>query len=220
MTVGPIISLSLPKSGTTTLARALRHAKLRVADWRIKPGQTDNEALHKQLVAPLLYEDYYNSGDPLARLGEFDAITEASAINGEVCYWPQTDAGLLNAIELHHPRAKFVLSMRPPDKVAASMMGWNTLGSRRLPGNNVPGLPRPFGSSEAQIAHWVAGHYIFCARMFKGASNFLAYDLEDPDASKKISDFLELPLPWWGHANKNHASKAHNIATTPTDKAS
>ena len=37
-----VINLGLPKSGTTTLARALRKAGLHVADHRIKPVQTDD----------------------------------------------------------------------------------------------------------------------------------------------------------------------------------
>ena len=81
----PIISLSLPKSGTTTLADALREAGLKVADWRIRRHETDTLAIQDQLVAQLMYEDYFDSGDPLARLGEFDAITEMNAVNKNVC---------------------------------------------------------------------------------------------------------------------------------------
>lgn len=89
------------------------------------------------------------------------------------------------------------------------MMGWNTLGKRRLPENDVPGLPRPFGTSEAHLARWVESHYAFCQRFFRGSPNFLAYSLEDPGAQAKIGDFLGRPLPWWGQANKNPASRSH-----------
>jgi hypothetical protein len=200
---GPVISLSLPKSGTTTLARALQAAGLRVADWRIRPRQTEDPDLRRRLVAPILYEDYFTHGDPLRRLSDFDAVTEMSAVNRDMSFWPQCDAGLIAAIEAHHPGVRFVLSLRAPEAVAQSMLGWNNLGTRRLPGNDIPGLPRPYGRTAAELARWVAGHHAFCTRLFDGRDNFLTYRLEDPDAPRRIGDFLGLELPWWGTANAN-----------------
>ena len=203
MTDFPIISLSLPKSGTTTLAHALRHAGLKVADWKIRRGQTKDENLQGQLLAPILYEDYFETGDPLRRLGAFQAFTEMNAINNTMSFWPQTDSGLITAIERHHPKAKFLLSVREPHRVAQSMLGWNSLGRRRLPENDVPGLPRPFGTDVHHLTRWIESHYAFCARCFRGTPNFLAYRLEDPQAREKISVFLGLDLPWWGRVNAN-----------------
>lgn len=197
----PIISLSLPKSGTTTLAHALRQAGLSVADWRIRRHETETVALQGQLIATLMYEDYFDSGDPLARLGEFHAITEMNAVNKALSLWPQTDSGILAAIQEHHPDVRFVLSMRDPEKVAQSMMSWNNLGKKRLPGADVPGLPRPYGSDISDLVRWIKGHYAFCETVFRGNPNFLAYDLEDPDVQSKIGHFLHLELPWWGKQN-------------------
>ncbi|MDF1727370.1 MAG: sulfotransferase family protein [Sulfitobacter sp.] len=208
MLEGPVISLSLPKSGTTTLAHALRHAGLKVADWRIRPAQTEDVNLQGKHVGPLIYEDYFNHGDPLRRLHEFDAVTEMNVINNSMSLWPQCDAGLLMAIERHHPKVKFLLSVREPGKVATSMKGWNSLGSRRLPQNDVPGLPRPYGEEVRHLTRWIESHYAFCIRAFRGQPNFLAYRLEDPDARQKISAFLEIDLPWWGQANANPAATA------------
>ena len=202
MTDFPIISLSLPKSGTTTLAHALRHAGLKVADWKIRRGQTKDENLQGQLLAPILYEDYFETGDPLRRLGAFQAFTEMNAINNTMSFWPQTDSGLITAIERHHPKAKFLLSVREPHRVAQSMLGWNSLGRRRLPENDVPGLPR-FGTDVRHLTRWIESHYAFCARCFRGTPNFLAYRLEDPQAREKISVFLGLDLPWRGRVNAN-----------------
>lgn len=196
-----IISLSLPKSGTTTLAKALRAAGLQVADWRIRRHETTNSALHDQLVAELMYQDYFDSGDPLARLGQFHAITEMNAVNKTLSLWPQMDFGLLNAIATHHPGARFILSERDPAKAARSIMNWNNLGKQRLPRNDVPGLPRPFGGREADLVRWIEGHYAFCRRVFKGADNFLAFNIEAPDVQAQISRFVGLELPWWGEAN-------------------
>ncbi|MGC1505665.1 MAG: hypothetical protein WA782_16170 [Sulfitobacter sp.] len=203
MIPNPIISLSLPKSGTTTLAIALRHAGLNVIDWRIRDTQTFREDLKDQLIAPLMYEDYFDSGDPFARFDEFHAITEMSAINRKMSMWPQTDSGMLEAILKHHPGARFLLSLREPEAVANSIMGWNNLGRARLPRNDVPGLPRPYGGNVKNLTQWVNGHYDFCARFFRGSSNFLAYELEEENVHHKISRFLSLELPWWGKANVN-----------------
>lgn len=200
-TRGPIISLSLPKSGTTTLAVALRHAGLKVADWRIRRHETETVALHDQLIGPLMYEDYFRSGDPLARLGEFDAITEMNAVNKNLSVWPQMDSGILAAIQEHYPQVRFLLSRRDPERVANSIMNWNNLGKERLPRADVPGLPRPFGGEVSDLVRWVKGHYAFCETVFRDNPNFLAYELEAPDVRDRISDFLGLPLPWWGAAN-------------------
>ena len=201
MTGPRIINLGLPKTGTTTLTDALRHAGLKVADWRIRKGQSALPDITGEHVGRIIYADYFASGDPLARLQEFDAINEMSAVRHDRSLWPQTDWGLLSAIQQHHPDIKFLLSHRDPAKTANSMMRWNNLGRRRLPQADVPGLPRGFGRSEAELAKWVEGHFTFCRRVFAGCANFLEFDIEDPGARDKIAAHLGIDLPWWGQSN-------------------
>lgn len=201
MTGPRIINLGLPKTGTTTLTDALRRAGLKVADWRIRKGQSCLPDITGEHVGRIIYADYFASGDPLARLQEFDAINEMSAVRHDRSLWPQTDWGLLSAIQQHHPDIKFLLSHRDPAKTANSMMRWNNLGRRRLPQADVPGLPRGFGRSEAELAKWVEGHFTFCRRVFAGCANFLEFDIEDPGARDKIAAYLGIDLPWWGQSN-------------------
>ena len=196
-----VINLGLPKTGTTTLTDALRRAGLKVADWRIRKGQSCLPDITGEHVGRIIYADYFASGDPLARLQEFDAINEMSAVRHDRSLWPQTDWGLLSAIQQHHPDIKFLLSHRDPAKTANSMMRWNNLGRRRLPQADVPGLPRGFGRSEAELAKWVEGHFTFCRRVFAGCANFLEFDIEDPGARDKIAAYLGIDLPWWGQSN-------------------
>jgi hypothetical protein len=59
-----LVNLGLPKTGTTTLARALKITGFRVADHRIRPRQTESETLKNAFVADLLYQGYFQSGDP------------------------------------------------------------------------------------------------------------------------------------------------------------
>lgn len=199
---GPrIINLGLPKTGTTTLTKALRRAGLRVADWRIRDGQSTRDEIIGEHLGRLIYADYFDSGDPLARLKEFDVINEMNAVRNDRSFWPQTDYGLISAIQARYPGVKFLLSHRDPMKTADSMMRWNNLGRRRLPQADVPGLPRGYGQSEAELARWIAGHYAFCRRIFAGCDNFLEFDIEDPGARDSISAYLGLDLPWWGRSN-------------------
>ncbi|MDD9721352.1 sulfotransferase family protein [Sulfitobacter sp. PR48] len=196
-----VVNLALPKTGTTTLTDALRQAGLTVADWKIRPGQSSRSDIPRQHLGKVIYEDYFASGDPLARLDEFDVINEMSAVRQDRSLWPQTDWGLISAIAAHHPGVRFILTTRDPAKAANSMMRWNNLGKRRLPQADIPGLPRGFGSTEAELARWMAGHYAFCRRVFAGAGNFMEYDIEDADAPEKIGSYLGLDLPWWGQSN-------------------
>ncbi|GGE46050.1 sulfotransferase family protein [Actibacterium pelagium] len=198
-----VINLGLPKSGTTTLAEALRQAGLLVADWRIRKGEGSKARLQSHFVGKLMYKAYFNTGNPLARLGDFDAFTEISVVRDGLCLWPQTDLGLITAIEEFHPGVKFLLSYRDSVALSDSMERWSDLGSDRLPDNPIPGLPVGFGHRHPHRLRWIEGHYEFCRRVFAGRDNFLEYDIEDPEAPTKIGAFLGRDLPWWGVENFN-----------------
>ncbi len=209
---GPrIINLGLPKTGTTTLTDALGHAGLRVADWKIRRGQSERKDIIGEHIGKIIYSDYFDSGDPLARLDEFDMVNEMSAVRHDRSLWPQTDWGVLSAMMDHHPDIKFLMNVRDPAKTANSMMRWNNLGKRRLPMADIPGLPRGFGSSEADLARWLEGHYRFCRRVFQGCDNFLEYDIEDAEAQGKIGSYLGLELPWWGQSNIGAQADAEQV---------
>ena len=198
-----VINLGLPKSGTTTLGAALSAAGMRVADWKIRAGQSKTT---RGFVGRLMYDGYYTTGDPLHHLHEFNAFTEIEIVReGKNC-WPQTDWALLAAIRAKYPGAKFILSYRDPAKHAGSMRRWSNLGKTRLPDNAVPGLPAGFGAKQGELERWIAGHAAFCRQVFRGADDFLEYDVEDTGARDRIAAFLGLDLPWWGkaNANKNH----------------
>lgn len=195
-----VINLGFPKSGTTTLGEALKHAGMRVADWKIRPGQSDTM---RGFVGKLMYQGYFDHGDPLHFLHDFNAFTEIEVLREGKNLWPQTDWALLATIRALYPGARFILSHRDPVKHADSMRRWSNLGTRRLPMNAVPGLPEGFGRKPGELERWIEGHVAFCRRVFDGAHDFLDYDIEDPDAQAKISGFLGIELPWWGKANQN-----------------
>ncbi|MGD9866083.1 MAG: sulfotransferase [Pseudodonghicola sp.] len=213
-----IINLGLPKSGTTTLGVALGKAGLRVADWRIRKGQTEDRRILFGFVGDHLYRGYYETGDPLALLDDFDAVTEMSVASHGQSLWPQMDWGLLAAIRQHHPNTKFLLSHRDPAALVKSMLGWSNLGKSRLPQQNIPGLPAGYGATPEQLTRWIEGHYAFCRRVFRDDPDFLEYDLTDPEAPTRIGAFLGIDLPWWGRANAKDrdAEEAETEAMTRT----
>ena len=198
-----VINLGLPKSGTTTLGEALARAGLKVADWRIRKGQSSNDELARRFVGKLMYEGYFEDGDPLARMSGFDAFTEIDIVRNGLNLWPQTDWGLLQAIKDHHPKAKFILTHRDSVLLSDSMGRWSNLGSFRLPNSAIPGMPEGYGSTDQDRIRWIEGHYSFCRRVFDGDPNFLEYDIKDDSAKDKIAGFLGIDLPWWGKANEN-----------------
>lgn len=198
-----VINLGLPKSGTTTLGQALKHAGLKVADWRIRRGQSKDDQLARAFVGRQMYKAYFETGDPLSTMSEFDAFTEIDVVREGLNLWPQCDWGLLAAIRAHHPGAKFILTHRDPVKLSDSMGRWSNLGRTRLPNNAIPGLPEGFGKTDAERIRWIEGHFAFCRQVFAGADDFIEYDIEDDSARDRLSEFLGLELPWWGVANVN-----------------
>lgn len=203
-----VVNLGLPKTGTTTLARALRRAGCHVADHRIRPKQSKDNALQGAYVADLLYRGYFETGDPGAHLTGFDAITEMSALREGRSVWPQMDYGLIMAIRAHHPGVKFLASNRDAFAMSQSMLAWSDLGTARLPAASVPGLPEGYGETSGERMQWIEAHYAHLRAIFRDADDYLEYDVADPAARDLISGFLEFPVNWWGRTNVNKLTEA------------
>ncbi|WP_146589038.1 sulfotransferase family protein [Puniceibacterium confluentis] len=198
-----VINLGLPKSGTTTLGVALQRAGLAVADFKIRRGCAHAPDLAGSFVARHLYDGYFQNGDPLARLGSFQALSEISVLNGSLCLWPQADFGLITALRHRHPSLKFLASRRDARAVSSSMLRWSDLGTDRLPQGQIPGLPRGYGGTTLERITWIEAHHAFLRMVFEGDPAFLEYDTADPQAPAQIGAHLGLHLPWWGKANEN-----------------
>tara|TARA_R110000765_G_scaffold10984_5_gene34102 strand:+ start:12922 stop:13548 length:627 start_codon:yes stop_codon:yes gene_type:complete len=203
-----VVNLGLPKTGTTTLARALKMAGFKVADHRVRPKQTTVKSLHNQYVAELLYRGYFETGDPGAHLDPFECVSEISLLREGKSLWPQMDFGLIEAIRSHHPGVKFLASNRDPFQLSQSMLAWSDLGVARLPQAAIPGLPEGYGETTKQREQWISAHYAHLRAIFAGRDDFLEYDVADADARDRISTFLGVPLPWWGRVNSNSNKKA------------
>lgn len=202
-----VINLGLPKSGTTTLARALRRAGLPTADFRLPQDGEACAASQQAYVGALLYRGYFQTGDPLAFLQDFEALSEISVQRSGQSFWPQTDPALIRTIRTLHPQVKFVASWRDPLALSDSMLRWSNLGTHRLPAGAVPGLPEGFGATTAERVRWIKGHYQTLEDLFSGSGQLLRYDTKAPNAAERLSAYLGIDLPWWGHANANGSAE-------------
>ncbi len=203
-----VVNLGLPKTGTTSLARALKIAGYRVADHRIRPRQTDTEALKDAFVADLLYQGYFQAGDPAELFEDFTALTELSCLRQGKSLWPQMDFAMIDAIRKHHPDVKFLASRRDSWDVSQSMLAWSDLGTDRLPASDVPGLPEGYGETTHERIQWIDGHYAHLNAIFAGDEAFLEYDVADAGSHAAVAHHIGTPLPWWGQANANPKNKA------------
>lgn len=198
-----VVNLGLPKSGTTTLATALRAAGWRVADHKLRHGEGHPAKLSGTFVGRQIYDGYFETGDPLARLDRFDALTEISGLKGARSFWPQCDFAVLKAMRVARPGLLFVATIRPAEAISDSMRRWQGLGEERLPGGAVPGLPAGYGATDAQRVRWIAGHYHMLRDVFGDDPRFLELDVAGPDARARLAAHLGIDLPWWGRANVN-----------------
>lgn len=198
-----VVNLGLPKTGTTTLARALRLAGLNVADRRLRGRNAGDPKLKGAFVADLLYRGYFETGDPGAYLGKATAISEMSLLRPDRSLWPQMDFALILALRAKHPGLKFLASRRDAFELSQSMLAWSDLVLNRLPSASIPGLPPGYGDTTRERMHWIDGHYAALARFFDGDPDYLEYDIAEPDAPSRIGTFLGRDIPWWGQLNRN-----------------
>ena len=203
-----VVNLGLPKTGTTSLARALKVAGYRVADHRIRPRQTETPTLKDAFVADLLYQGYFQAGDPAELFEDFTALTELSCLRKGKSLWPQMDFALIDAIRKHHPNVRFLASRRDSWDVSQSMLAWSDLGTDRLPASDIPGLPEGYGETSRERVQWIDGHYAHLHAIFAGDTAFLEYDVADAGSHAAVAEHIGTQLPWWGQANANTENKA------------
>lgn len=201
-----LVNLGLPKSGTTTLATALRAAGWRVADHKVRHRDTTDPALAGTFVGRQIYDAYFAGQDPLARLDLYEALTEISALKGAVSLWPQCDYAVLRAMRLARPGLRFVATWRPAADVSDSMRRWTNLGEDRLPAGAVPGLPAGYGASTHERIRWIEAHHAMLRDIFTDDPRFLELPVGAPDARDRLAAHLGCALPWWGRANVNAGS--------------
>lgn len=196
-----VVNLGLPKSGTSTLARALRRGCLSCADHKIitrTEGREETEAY----VGELMYKGYFDTGNPATYLDGFDSVSEMSVLRDGRSMWPQMDFGIIHALYSAHPDLRFVATYRDPFRMSQSMLAWSNMGDR-LENSNIPGLPAGFGDTSKARVQWIEGHYAHLRVLFHDDPRYLELDIAATDAREKLSEHLGIDLPWWGSRNRN-----------------
>jgi hypothetical protein len=184
--------VGFPKAGTSTLQEALTASGLRCAHW-MHDGNP---------VGKLVYDGWFEKGDPFARLKDVDVLTQM-----DICvpawdanYWPNLDIALLLAIRRKHPGCVFILNTRPPAKIADSMMRWPGL-AERLRDAAMPGLPAGRGAEREELRRWAAAHYAAIRHVFAADPAFLDLDIAAADAPARLGAALGVEIAWWGVSN-------------------
>lgn len=198
-----LLNLGLPKSGTTSLQKALSESGVRTVHWAInRKNRRPHLGRLESFVGYRMYRDHLKGLDPLQDLAEFDVITQPDMISDQYSFWPQMDHALLRSVRRHHPECTFLLLTRTPEKVARSISNWLDL-QERMAKVGLPGLPAPMAREPEALLRWVTNHYDNVRDWFADDPNFVEIDIETPDVREQFEKLLGIEFSWWGRANKN-----------------
>lgn len=185
-----LMVIGFPKAGTTSITAALEASGLKPVHWRDSEGR---------FVGKLIYEDTLAGRDPFERLGAYDCVTQADVcLPGQgLNYWPNLDFAVLARIRERHPDCQFLLNVRAPDKIRASIDKWPNLRNRIVRAA-IPGLPAGMGADNGEIIRWIEAHYDACRRFFAADERFFEVDIESDEAPARIGDRLGVAITGWG----------------------
>jgi protein O-GlcNAc transferase len=189
-----IFIVGFPKSGTSTITRALNSSGLPSAHWKIES---------QQYVGALIYRGFQQYNDPWYFFSKYSAITQA-----DVClpseglnYWPNLDFVVIKAIEDMYPECLFLLNYRDPIKIVSSIKRWSDL-QQRLKESEIIGLPKNIGS-DSELKQWIEAHFEKVRNYFLNKENFLEIDISKDSAPILLANKLGVSIKWWGIANQN-----------------
>lgn len=184
-----LMVIGFPKSGTTSLTKALDASGVRAVHWRTHSGK---------FVGFEIYSAIYRGLEPFALLQDYDAVTQADVClpSHHINLWPNLDFAVLSAIRRAHPTCLMLLNYRRPAAIADSIMKWDDL-QQRIAVSEIPGLPRGLGRKREHLVTWVENHFDACRRFFAGDEYFLEVDIESPDAPARIGQALGIELVGW-----------------------
>lgn len=196
------IVIGFPKSGTSTIYHAAVKAGVRSVHWTHE-GKP---------VGRLVYDGWFDQGDPLAHFQGVDLITQLDycGYGRQENYWPNLDIALLTAIRARYPDCIFILNVRAPEKIANSIERWGDLQDR-ITRRDIPGLPAGRGRTPDELVRWITGHCDAVRRIFRGDPAFLELDITAPDAPALLGRALGVEITWWGVANSNPNPSPHPL---------
>lgn len=192
-----LLVVGFPKSGTTTITRALEASGLKTAHWQDEAGR---------YFGALIYHAIHNGLEPFAHLSGYDAVAQADVClpRQGINYWPNLDFAVLRAIRRAHPECLFVLNYRRPEAIAQSICKWPGM-QQRFTYAEIPGLPRGYGAKPRQLVTWIENHFDACRTYFANDDRFVEIDIESADAPDLLGSKLGLPIRDWGDFKPSYA---------------
>jgi hypothetical protein len=185
-----LMVIGFPKSGTTTITRAVEASGFKAAHWQDPRGR---------YFGALIYHAGLNGLDPFAHMQGYDAVTQADVCmpGRGINFWPNLDFALLRTIRRAHPECLFVLNYRRPEAIADSIAKWPGM-QNRFEHASIPGLPRGYGGTREQLITWIENHFDACRTYFRHDQHFVEIDIEDPEAPNVLGARLGVPIVEWG----------------------
>lgn len=187
------LGVGLPKTGTSSLAKALQKAGINAFHQRFRKDYPHvGELMLGAWEEGLPIDEYVG--------GMVEAVTQLDTLREGKNIWPQLCHEFLCAFVKQHPEAVIILHVRDPKKTLNSIKRWKDLRTRI---EKAPGL-RP-GCSDKAVIGWIENHYANMRRLFSHNSRYVEFDIEDdPERIKTaLSIALGRDLPWWGVENAN-----------------
>lgn len=186
-----LLLVGLPKSGTTTVHRALTESGLTSAHYKWQGV----------FCGELMYRSYLRGVDPLLWLPECVTQADVCSMADRINLWPQMDYGLLDKVREVHPEIVLALNTRDPDAVIRSITGWKDYRSR-LVRADVPGLPVGAGREDDELRDWIVNHYQRMRFYFESRKvRSVEFDIAWKEAPDILGAALGIKLAWWGVEN-------------------
>lgn len=193
-----VVCIGAPKTGTSTMCRALRSARLRA-----EHGTDPNDGMPYALM---IQRAFVNGKDPLAYIPrDVEAITDANLTRapawGNAAAWPLLDVRVVQGIRARNPEMTIILHRRDSRLWLNSVDAWKDLRARldmaELPGKG----PHPY--TDDGTRDWLEGLYRNIEEAMQGDPKFLSIDIADPEAPEKIGRAIGRKIKWWGRENRN-----------------
>lgn len=186
-------NIGMPKSGSSTLQNAFTRSGIHSLHWY-------NKTVDKY-VGREIYKRHWLSENLLADFPGARAVTQADLITWDLSFWPQMDPAIIRKIAQQNPGCKFLLPLRAPEKIAASMFRWGNF-IERLHKVGAPGLPPRQATNEDRVIQWIEAHFTNMREMFGSGDRMVSFELEDEAAPEIVGRAIGCDIQWWGQLNK------------------
>ncbi|MDZ7735903.1 MAG: hypothetical protein U5P41_07235 [Gammaproteobacteria bacterium] len=181
------LCIGLPKTGTTTLYKALCSAGLHAVR-RHQPGKpAAGYIMHRNLL----------HGRPLLHgMETVEAVTQPDTCLHGMNVWPQMDADFLCRVRAEFPRCTFILQARDTELTLASIRAHGDLRERIV---YAPGL---YGAAttDNDIRAWIGRHYDSALEVIATLGG-VTFDIASPEAPAALMQAMDIDIGWWGRAN-------------------